>query len=150
MYYIYIYVQIAHMIFYCQSWRVTSYGWRSWRITVKTQAFGLSDSLGAFVGGVLVAETDYKHQIEVRGGRGWRKVEVEPDMTGDIPTITNIVCSVFSVLLLFLVFIFGKVPKGCHWGSIFQPSRKVEHLTLWCQTWVPKPIMPYLGGYSHP
>lgn len=29
-----------------------------------TQAFGLSETLGAFVGGVLVAETDYKHQIE--------------------------------------------------------------------------------------
>jgi len=29
------------------------------------QAFGLSETLGAFVGGVLVAETDYKHQIEV-------------------------------------------------------------------------------------
>ncbi|CAK9009640.1 unnamed protein product [Durusdinium trenchii] len=29
-----------------------------------TQALGLSETLGAFVGGVLVAETDYKHQIE--------------------------------------------------------------------------------------
>ncbi|CAE8626765.1 unnamed protein product, partial [Polarella glacialis] len=29
-----------------------------------TQGLGLSDTLGAFVGGVLVAETDYKHQIE--------------------------------------------------------------------------------------
>ena len=39
-----------------------------------TQAFGLSETLGAFVGGVLVAETDYKHQIEAWGRMvvGWR------------------------------------------------------------------------------
>ena len=35
------------------------------------QAFGLSETLGAFVGGVLVAETDYKHQIEANGKRGF-------------------------------------------------------------------------------
>ena len=34
------------------------------------QAFGLSETLGAFVGGVLVAETDYKHQIEAHILRG--------------------------------------------------------------------------------
>ena len=40
----------------------------------NSQAFGLSETLGAFVGGVLVAETDYKHQIEARGRMvvGWR------------------------------------------------------------------------------
>ena len=40
----------------------------------KSQAFGLSETLGAFVGGVLVAETDYKHQIEAverSAGDGW-------------------------------------------------------------------------------
>lgn len=35
----------------------------------QRQAFGLSETLGAFVGGVLVAETDYKHQIEA-----WRLI----------------------------------------------------------------------------
>lgn len=34
------------------------------RRRLPRQAFGLSDTLGAFVGGVLVAETDYRHQIE--------------------------------------------------------------------------------------
>merc|ERR1740121_848777 len=29
-----------------------------------TEGLGLSDTLGAFVGGVLVAETSYKHQVE--------------------------------------------------------------------------------------
>ena len=45
--------------------------WRRcfWLLTAVlcAQAFGLSETLGAFVGGVLVAETDYKHQIEARG-----------------------------------------------------------------------------------
>ncbi|CAJ1338738.1 unnamed protein product, partial [Effrenium voratum] len=44
-----------------------------------TQAFGLSETLGAFVGGVLVAETDYKHQIEeIVATRRYLKFENHP------------------------------------------------------------------------
>lgn len=78
-----------------------------------TQAFGLSESLGAFVGGVLVAETDYKHQIEadIAPFRGMLLglFFVTVGFSFDVQLITNHWFTVMPLLVALLVLKSGVV-----------------------------------------
>lgn len=96
-----------------------------------TQAFGLSETLGAFVGGVLVAETDYKHQIEadIAPFRGMLLglFFVTVGFSFDVQLITNHWFTVGPLLLALLLLKSGvvialKAPSRLSLASSLQAS----------------------------